>query len=140
MGEAGSNRQAIGLLLYTGGLFGLSFPLGKIAAEAGVAPLIWALVVSMGAAGLLLPGLILQGRFRLPRGQMLRYTVISGLMSCPAKSTTRAFDARTAAGPFCKRVDISPSTDSSRVSALVTSLTSPMRCASAAPNRSAVVK
>ena len=81
MAEAGSDRQAILLLLYTGGLFGLNFPLGKLAAAAGVPPLIWALVVSLGAAGLLLPGLILQRRLRLPRGQMLRYTVISGLLS-----------------------------------------------------------
>lgn len=81
MTEAKQNRQAIGLLLYTGGLFGLNFPLGKLAAGAGVSPLVWALVVSVGAAGLLLPGLILQGRLRLPRGQMLRYTVISGLLS-----------------------------------------------------------
>ena len=81
MTEAGSNRQAIMLLLYTGGLFGLNFPLGKLAAGAGVSPLIWALVVSLGAAGLMLPGLVLQGRLRLPRGQMLRYTVISGLLS-----------------------------------------------------------
>ena len=81
MTEAGSNRQAIGLLLFTGGLFGLNFPLGKLAAGAGVPPLIWALVVSMGAAGLMLPGLILQRRLSFPRGQMLRYTVISGLLS-----------------------------------------------------------
>ena len=81
MPEATSNRQAILLLLYTGGLFGLNFPLGKLAAGAGVPPLIWALVVSIGAAGLLLPGLILQGRLRLPKGRMLRYTVISGLLS-----------------------------------------------------------
>ncbi len=81
MTEAGSNRQGVLLLLYTGGLFGLNFPLGKLAAGAGVSPLVWALVVSFGAAGLLLPGLILQGRLRLPRGQMLRYTVISGLLS-----------------------------------------------------------
>ncbi|MEO3413963.1 DMT family transporter [Roseovarius sp. CAU 1744] len=81
MTEAGSNRQGVLLLLYTGGLFGLNFPLGKLAAGAGVSPLIWALVVSLGAAGLLLPGLILQRRLRLPRGQMLRYTVISGLLS-----------------------------------------------------------
>ena len=81
MAEARSNRQAIGLLLYTGGLFGLNFPLGKLAAGAAVAPLIWALVVSVGAAGLLLPGLILQGRLNFPRGRMLRYTIISGLLS-----------------------------------------------------------
>ena len=79
--EAGSNRQAIRLLLFTGGLFGLNFPLGKLAAGAGVSPLIWALVVSLGAAGLMLPGLILQRRLSFPRGQMLRYTVISGLLS-----------------------------------------------------------
>lgn len=81
MTEAGSNRQGVLLLLYTGGLFGLNFPLGKLAAGAGVSPLIWALVVSAGAAGLLLPGLVLQRRLQLPRGQMLRYTVISGLLS-----------------------------------------------------------
>ncbi len=81
MTEAGSNRQGVLLLLFTGGLLGLNFPLGKLAAGEGVSPLIWALVVSAGAAGLLLPGLILKRRLRLPRGQMLRYTVISGLLS-----------------------------------------------------------
>ena len=81
MTDTGSNRAAIGLLLYTGALFGLNFPLGKLATGAGVPPLVWALVVSVGAAGLLLPGLVLQRRFYLPRGQMLRYTLISGLLS-----------------------------------------------------------
>ncbi len=84
MPETAQNRQAIGLLLYTGLLFGVNFPLGKIATAAGVPPLVWAMVVSFGAAGLLLPGLILQGRLRLPRGQMLRYTAISGLVSFAA--------------------------------------------------------
>lgn len=84
MARPGGNRRAIGLLLYTGGLLGVNFPLGKIAAEAGVPPLVWAMVVSIGAAGLLLPALILQGRLVLPRGQMLRYTAISGALSFAA--------------------------------------------------------
>ncbi|GGE41133.1 DMT family transporter [Actibacterium pelagium] len=73
--------KAIFLLLYTGGLFGLTFPLSKLAAAAGVPPLLWAMVLSAGGAGLILPALILRGGIALPRGQMLRYTLISGAVS-----------------------------------------------------------
>ena len=79
-----SERYAILLLIYTGALLGLNFPLGKIAAAGGVPPLIWAMVVSVGAAGLLLPGLILRRRLSLPRGQMLRYVILSGLITFAA--------------------------------------------------------
>lgn len=78
------NQNAIGLLLYTGALFGMGFPLGKIAAGAGVPPVIWAMIISLGAVGLLLPVLFARGEFTFPRGHMLRYTVISGLISFAA--------------------------------------------------------
>ena len=84
MAEAGGNGRAIGLLLYTGALLGVNLPLGKLAAQGGVPPLLWAMVVSAGAAGLMIPALVVGKRFTVPRGRMLRYTVISGLLSFAA--------------------------------------------------------
>jgi hypothetical protein len=52
------------LLLITGTLIGLNFPLGKIAGEAGVSPLIWASLISLGASLVLLPLLITTRRHR----------------------------------------------------------------------------
>jgi len=49
------------LLLITGSLLGLTFPLGKLSAQAGVAPVIWAFVMSAGASiGLLIYRLLSQ--------------------------------------------------------------------------------
>ncbi|WP_419901812.1 DMT family transporter [Kiloniella sp.] len=69
------------LLLLTGTLIGFNFPLGKIAGDAGVSPMLWALLVSLGASVMLLPVLLAKGQLSLPRGRMLRYVVISGLIS-----------------------------------------------------------
>ncbi|MDC0737419.1 DMT family transporter [Cognatishimia sp. SS12] len=69
------------LLLYTGGLFGLTFPLGKLAAQAGIAPIVWAMVISLGAVIFIAPDLWRRRDFALPRGRVLRYVVISGLLS-----------------------------------------------------------
>lgn len=71
----------MGLLLWCGTLLGVSFPLGKVAAGAGVPPVMWALLVSVGASLSLMPFLAAKGLLRLPRGKMLRYVVISGLIS-----------------------------------------------------------
>lgn len=71
----------VGLLLWCGMLLGVSFPLGKVAAQAGVSPVMWALLVSVGASVSLLPMLVAKGQLRRPRGRMLRYVVISGLVS-----------------------------------------------------------
>ncbi|MGR3637287.1 MAG: DMT family transporter [Shimia sp.] len=71
----------VGLLLWCGTLLGVSFPLGKVAAGAGVPPVMWALLVSVGASLSLMPFLAARGLLRLPRGKMLRYVVISGLIS-----------------------------------------------------------
>jgi len=69
------------LLLITGTLIGLNFPLGKIAGESGVSPLIWALLISAGAASVLLPILVATRMLALPPPRILRYTVISALVS-----------------------------------------------------------
>ncbi|MEA3244448.1 MAG: DMT family transporter [Pseudomonadota bacterium] len=69
------------LLLITGTLIGLNFPLGKIAGEAGVSPMTWALLISLGAALFLLPLLMATRKLVLPSKRVLRYTVISALVS-----------------------------------------------------------
>ena len=69
------------LLLITGTLIGLNFPLGKIAGEAGVSPLIWALLISLGATLVLLPILLATRILALPPPRVLRYTVISAVIS-----------------------------------------------------------
>lgn len=69
------------LLLVTGTLIGLNFPLGKIAGEAGLTPILWPLVISSGAALSLLPVLVARRRLTLPGITLGRYAVISGLIS-----------------------------------------------------------
>lgn len=69
------------LLLITGTLIGLNFPLGKMAGDAGVSPLIWALLISLGATLVLLPLLLVTRRLALPPPRVLRYAVISAVIS-----------------------------------------------------------
>ena len=65
--DAGGPLQGpVALLLVTGTLIGLNLPLGKIAGDAGVSPLTWALLISLGASGVLLPVLLAGGRLTLP--------------------------------------------------------------------------
>lgn len=74
-------QNPIALLLLTGTLIGFNFPLGKLAGGAGVSPLVWTMVVSMGVAAVLLPVLVVKRRLSLPRGRMVRYVMVSGLLS-----------------------------------------------------------
>jgi drug/metabolite transporter (DMT)-like permease len=74
-------QQPAVLLLITGTLIGLNFPLGKLAGQAGVSPIIWALLISLGATLVLLPLLILTGELALPSKPVLRYTFISATVS-----------------------------------------------------------
>ena len=74
-------QQPFALLLITGTLIGLKFPLAKIGGEAGVSPMMWAMFVSLGVCVLLLPVLILNRRLTLPKGRVIRYVIISGLLS-----------------------------------------------------------
>lgn len=69
------------LLLITGTLIGLNFPLGKIAGEAGVSPLIWALLISLGATLFLLPLLLATRLLALPPPRVLRYSAVSAVVS-----------------------------------------------------------
>jgi drug/metabolite transporter (DMT)-like permease len=73
-------RPAV-LLLMTGTLIGLNFPLGKLAGEAGVSPMTWALLISLGATLVLLPLLLVTGKLALPSKRVLRYSMISALIS-----------------------------------------------------------
>ena len=43
--------SAIGLLVVTGGLLGLTLPFGKLATAGGVPAMLWAFVISCGAGG-----------------------------------------------------------------------------------------
>jgi len=69
------------LLLVVGTLMGLNFPLGKIAGEAGISPMVWAMLVSLGASGMLLPILVIKKILAVPRGKVIIFVVTSALIS-----------------------------------------------------------
>lgn len=73
--------SAVGLLLVTGAMLGLTLPFGKMATAAGVAGMVWAFVISFGAGSVLLCALLLRGhRIRLtPR--KLRYFFVTATVS-----------------------------------------------------------
>ena len=79
---AHSNRTtALGLLVSTGFLIGVSFPLGKLAALAGISPAIWSFAISGGGALVILAVLLLhRTRIRCDPHHM-RYYLIAGLLS-----------------------------------------------------------
>ncbi|WP_299419884.1 DMT family transporter [uncultured Shimia sp.] len=71
----------IGLLIWCGTLLGVGFPLSKLSAAAGVPPMVWALLVSVGTCTALFPFVALRGQLKLPRGQLLRYVLVTGLVT-----------------------------------------------------------
>lgn len=73
--------SALGLLLVTGALLGLTLPFGKLATAAGVAPVIWAFVISAGAGSVLLAALIAGGGRIVPTAGKLRYFTIAAAIS-----------------------------------------------------------
>lgn len=76
--------SALGLLIVTGGLLGLTLPFGKLATVAGVPAMVWAFVISLGAGGVLLCSLLLRGqRIRLTPHK-LRYFFITAAVSYAA--------------------------------------------------------
>lgn len=87
--KAGACRTAIGallgnpslLLLATGTLTGVKFPLGKLAGAAGISPVLWAMLPSLGVAILLLPALIAHGSFAFPGRKLARFALIAGTVS-----------------------------------------------------------
>lgn len=74
-------QNPVFLLLVTGVLIGFNFPLGKIAGQNDISPIIWAMILSLGATGMLLPILITKRHLTLPRGKMVPYMIISALIS-----------------------------------------------------------
>lgn len=74
-------NRPLPLLLITGSLLGLGFPLGKLAGAAGVAPIVWSWIMAVGAGLVLLLALWL-GRVRLPLdARHLRYYLVTGAVS-----------------------------------------------------------
>jgi len=73
--------SAPALLMITGGLLGMIFPLGKIAGAAGVSPVIWSFVISFGVAMTLVTVDAARGGLRRPDAHRLRYFVLAGTIS-----------------------------------------------------------
>ena len=74
-------NSALGLLLITGGLLGLTLPFGKIATEHGVAAIVWAFVISCGAGSVLLVTLLLRGnRFQLTPHSLRYYLIAAAIL------------------------------------------------------------
>lgn len=73
-------NSAIGLLLVTGGLLGLTLPFGKLAGAAGVPPVVWSLLISAGAGSVLLAAFLFGGgRPRLDPGRLRYFFVVAAL-------------------------------------------------------------
>jgi drug/metabolite transporter (DMT)-like permease len=73
--------SAPALLMITGGLLGMIFPLGKFASAAGVSPVIWSFVISFGVAGTLVTVDAVRGGLRVPDAHRLRYFILAGTIS-----------------------------------------------------------
>lgn len=76
-----SRGLALSLLVSTGFLIGVSFPLGKLADQAGIGPAAWSFAISGGGALVILAVLLLK---RMPIGRdarHLRYYLLAGLLS-----------------------------------------------------------
>jgi drug/metabolite transporter (DMT)-like permease len=74
-------RSPAALLLMVGALLGLNFPLGKLGGGAGVAPLVWAALISCGAAFVLMVTLALRRKPVALSAQHLRYFCVTALIS-----------------------------------------------------------
>ncbi len=73
--------SALGLLVVTGGLLGLTLPFGKLATAAGVPAMVWAFVISLGAGGVLLCSLLLRGQRIQLTAHKLRYFFVTAAVS-----------------------------------------------------------
>ena len=74
-------ENPIALLLTTGFLIGLNFPLGKVAVEAGVSPILWAILISTGASVAMIGVLLLQRAPLRIAPAIARYSLISGIIT-----------------------------------------------------------
>ncbi|RWC44643.1 MAG: DMT family transporter [Mesorhizobium sp.] len=73
--------SALGLLVVTGGLLGLTLPFGKLATAVGVPAMVWAFVISVGAGGVLLCVLLARGQHVRLTAHKLRYFFVTAAVS-----------------------------------------------------------
>lgn len=76
-----SRTTALSLLVSTGFLIGVSFPLGKLADQAEISPAAWSFAISGGGALVLLVVLMLKRQRIGGDARHLRYYLIAGLLS-----------------------------------------------------------
>ncbi len=74
------NRPLL-LLLGTGAALGLNFPLGKLAMAAGIAPALWAAMISAGTGLVMLFIVAVTERKDLSRTSTLYFAIVSGFLS-----------------------------------------------------------
>ena len=74
-------NSALGLLIVTGALLGLTLPFGKMATQNGVPAMLWAFVISCGAGGVLLLVLLARRRLFDLTAHRLRYFIIAAAIS-----------------------------------------------------------
>ncbi len=74
-------NSALGLLIVTGGLLGLSLPFGKMATQAGVPAMLWSFVISFGAGGVLFLALAMRRQLFDLTAHRLRYFIIAAAIS-----------------------------------------------------------
>lgn len=78
---ASNSPAPVFLLLVTGALLGLYFPLGKLSGEAGIPPAVWTLLISAGSA-LVIGAVLAFRRETLPlTPPFLRFYAIGGIIS-----------------------------------------------------------
>ena len=69
------------LLVLTGAFLGLTLPFGKLAFAAGIAPSVWAFVISTGAGTVLLIAFLVMGKRPRMDAHMVRYYLIAAFIS-----------------------------------------------------------
>lgn len=69
------------LLVLSGLLIGANFPLGKVASDAGISPILWPLLISVGAVIAMGALLWKKDALHWPDRRVLRFSLISGLIS-----------------------------------------------------------
>ncbi|UUX52070.1 DMT family transporter [Nisaea acidiphila] len=69
------------LLIATGALVGINFPLGKLAGDAGISPILWAMIPSLGVAVILFPALAARRALRAPERKVVRFAIFGGIVS-----------------------------------------------------------
>lgn len=75
------SNSALGLLVVSGTLLGLSLPFGKIATESGVAPIVWAFIISAGGGGAVLLAMLTRGQRIGLSPRKLRYYFVTAAIA-----------------------------------------------------------